>query len=137
MDSNIKTFVLFNLAVLTLLILYMRSRSRSKSSFSTTKGTNKKVSTRRQQVEVELDPPPKRTGAAFNSGEEEEDDEISLNIIFTWNGHEWDAYEVLGIPAGSSMDKVAIAYDESLAKVDKQSQEFINKAYQIICNSRS
>lgn len=32
--------------------------------------------------------------------------ERSLNCIFIFNGHNWDAFEVLGIPAGSSRDAI-------------------------------
>src|SRR5580704_10984815 len=28
--------------------------------------------------------------------------ERSLNVVFNYNGHSWDAFEVLGLPAGSS-----------------------------------
>ncbi|CAN5423442.1 hypothetical protein BH10BDE1_BH10BDE1_28560 [soil metagenome] len=33
-----------------------------------------------------------------------------LNIFFNWNGHTWDAYEVLGIPAGASRETVVGAF---------------------------
>ena len=56
-----------------------------------------------------------------------------INVIFTWNGHAWDAFEVLGIPAGSSMESVIKAYDDALKQVDPQSQEFIKRAYLSIC----
>ena len=53
-------------------------------------------------------------------------------VIFTWNGHDWDAYEVLRVPTGSSLDDVTKAYDQALTQVDSQSQEFIKKAYRCI-----
>lgn len=67
-------------------------------------------------VENIADPPPK-----------------TVEVIFTWNGHAWDAFEVLGIPMGSTMPEIVLAYEEALKKVDPQSQEFIKRAYQSIC----
>lgn len=61
----------------------------------------------------------------------------SVNVVFTWNGHDWDAYEVLGLPAGSHIDEVNEAYERALTSVDEKSQEFIKKAYRSICQKVS
>lgn len=58
--------------------------------------------------------------------------ERPLNVVFNWNGETWDAYEVLGLPAGSSQEKVAKAYQESLARVDEKSKGFITAAHDAI-----
>jgi hypothetical protein len=58
--------------------------------------------------------------------------ERPLNVIFNWNGETWDAYEVLGLPAGSSQEKVAAAYEESLSRVDEKSRGFITAAHDAI-----
>ena len=55
-----------------------------------------------------------------------------LNVIFVWNGHPWDAFEVLGVPAGSSLEAVEKAYQDLLSKTDPQSAPFIEAAYQAI-----
>lgn len=39
-----------------------------------------------------------------------------LNVFFNWNGHTWEAFEVLGIPAGSPRDIVVAAFHASRAK---------------------
>lgn len=36
-----------------------------------------------------------------------------LNVFFNWNGHTWDAYEVLGVPAGASRETVVQAFHVS------------------------
>lgn len=59
-------------------------------------------------------------------------EEVQLNVMFNWNGHSWDAYEVLGIPAGSNLKQVTKAFEEEMAKMDEESQAFIKKAYQAI-----
>jgi hypothetical protein len=55
-----------------------------------------------------------------------------LNTIFMYNGHSWDAYEVLGIPAGAGPDLIEKAYRAGLAKTQANSHEFLNCAYQAI-----
>ncbi len=55
-----------------------------------------------------------------------------LNVHFNYNGHSWDAYEVLGLPAGSSLEKVDAAYEESVARVDAGSRPFMDAAYKAI-----
>lgn len=56
----------------------------------------------------------------------------SLNVHFVYNGHTWDAYEVLGVPAGSSLRTVTQNYQSSLKKADPQSRSFLDAAYQAI-----
>jgi len=58
--------------------------------------------------------------------------ERPLNVVFNYNGHSWDAYEVLGLPAGSSMEKVEDAYRDALRSVDPGSRGFMEAAYQAI-----
>lgn len=58
----------------------------------------------------------------------------SLNVIFNYNGHSWDAYETLGIPAGASRGMVEEAYKRAIAEVSPDSREFIDTAYKSIIN---
>lgn len=39
-----------------------------------------------------------------------------LNVFFNWNGHTWDAYEVLGVPAGASRETVIQAFHACRSK---------------------
>ena len=39
-----------------------------------------------------------------------------LNVFFNWNGHTWDAYEVLGIPAGAGREIVIEAFHNCRTK---------------------
>lgn len=55
-----------------------------------------------------------------------------LNVMFNWNGYSWDAYEVLGVPAGSSPDAITAAYQAACAKCDPESVAFIQAAYDAI-----
>ena len=58
--------------------------------------------------------------------------ERPLNVVFNYNGHSWDAYEVLGLPAGSSPENVEVAYRDSMAKLDDPSKPFMEAAYRAI-----
>ncbi|MGZ3721897.1 MAG: hypothetical protein ACXVA9_03130 [Bdellovibrionales bacterium] len=58
--------------------------------------------------------------------------ERPLNVVFNYNGHSWDAYEVLGLPAGSSPEKVDEAYRSSIKTVDAGSRSFLEAAYRAI-----
>ena len=39
-----------------------------------------------------------------------------LNVFFNWNGHTWDAFEVLGLPAGAGRESVVQAFHACRAK---------------------
>ncbi|MNL73123.1 hypothetical protein D3C87_1985380 [compost metagenome] len=56
--------------------------------------------------------------------------------MFNYNGHSWDAYEVLGVPAGASMKIVTDAYQTALRKSDKESMEFLETAYNAILHKK-
>lgn len=127
MDSKVKIFVFVNITILIGLILYMRTRrTKAVSKFKVLSPKTTKMASN-QKISIDIEPPPVQLKTDSSANEK------NLNVIFTWNGHDWDAYEVLGLPAGSSMDEVIKAYDEALASVDVQSQEFIHRAYQSIC----
>jgi hypothetical protein len=56
----------------------------------------------------------------------------NLNVIFNYNGHSWDAYEVLGVPAGSQLRDVTAAYQQALRTADPVSHGFLETAYKAI-----
>lgn len=58
--------------------------------------------------------------------------ERPLNVIFNFNGESWDAYEVLGLPAGSSLESVERAFQESMQRVDGGAKPFMQAAYSAI-----
>ncbi len=62
-----------------------------------------------------------RDAEAFGGGR-------SLNVFFNWNGHTWDAHEVLGLPAGASRDKVIQAFHAARARAGRDSLPFLQAA---------
>lgn len=59
-----------------------------------------------------------------------------LNILFNYNGHTWDAFEVLGVPAGSSLVDVTKAYQEMIKKSDPESHPFLETAFKTILSKK-
>lgn len=55
-----------------------------------------------------------------------------LNILFNYNGHTWDAYEVLGVPAGAGLVEVTKAYQQMLTSAAPESHEFLETAFKTI-----
>lgn len=80
------------------------------------------------EIKGEVHTPPATAPATPNSA----DSGRMLNVMFNYNGHTWDAYEVLGLPAGSSSEKVDTALKENLIRVDAGSRPFIEAAHQAI-----
>ena len=54
------------------------------------------------------------------------------NIWFNWNGHSWCAFEVLGIPGGSSVLRAQEAFRQGIANSAADSHPFLNEAIQAI-----
>lgn len=57
-----------------------------------------------------------------------------LNVIFMWNGHGWDAYEVFGLPAGTCVSDVRKRYQELLSQADDGQRLFLQTALDAIEN---
>ncbi len=60
------------------------------------------------------------------------DYEEELNVYFRLHGQMWDAYEIIGLPAGSSMVEVEEAYARELLRQGQQAREMLDKAYEAI-----
>lgn len=58
----------------------------------------------------------------------------NLDCLFMYNGHEFNAYEVLGIPAGSSSAAAEVAY-ETLKSTTNSEHDFYKAAFNAIKNS--
>ncbi len=71
---------------------------------------------------------------------EESDSSVSagkdLNILFNYNGHTWDAYEVFGLPAGASLVEVTKSYQHMLKNTAPESHEFLEAAFKAILVSK-
>lgn len=48
--------------------------------------------------------------------------ERNLGVIFNYNGHQWEAYQVLGVPAGSPLQDCLKAHQSFCKQADGQAQ---------------
>lgn len=62
---------------------------------------------------------------------------MALNVFFNFNGHSFDAYEALGVPAGSTLDEIQRAFQRSVQSSDPASQEFFAAAFNAIKQSQA
>lgn len=51
---------------------------------------------------------------------------------FIYNGHDWDAYEVLGVSPYSSFSEITRSYQEMIRKADNGKHDFLQAAYMTI-----
>lgn len=58
--------------------------------------------------------------------------EEELNVYFMHNGYLWDAYDIIGVPAGAPMSDVEMAYIKSRTRMDDESKEILEMAYDAI-----
>ena len=58
-------------------------------------------------------------------------DQRNLTVLFEDQGQTWEAHEVLGLPAGSSTQKIEEAYRKKLSSSD-QGPSLIHKAYETL-----
>ncbi len=52
--------------------------------------------------------------------------------FFVYNGHDWDAYEVLGVSPYSSFSEVTKVYQQQIKRIDPGKHEFLQTAYMAI-----
>lgn len=62
---------------------------------------------------------------------------LALNVFFNFNGHSFDAYEALGVPAGSTLEEIQAAFQKSIQGTDASSQEFFSAAFNAIKQSQT
>lgn len=56
----------------------------------------------------------------------------SLNVMFLYNGHNFDAHEVLGVPAGARREHVEAAFRRAVSNSGPESRTFLEAAYKAI-----
>lgn len=60
----------------------------------------------------------------------------NLSIFFMYNGHDWEAHDVLGVPQGASLTLATEAYQKLLKTEDPSTFEFYEGAYNAILQRR-
>lgn len=57
---------------------------------------------------------------------------LAHGAIFIYNGHTWDAYEVLGLKPGASVESIKIAFDKAIKRTEFGSHDFLKSALAVI-----
>lgn len=104
-------FLILNAVVVTLLVLYFMRAKRQKPQPAK---LNLKKATFTPVKEIDIN------------------DEEELNVYFNFNGHMWDAYEIIGVPAGTPQSDVEMAYLKCRTRIDEESKEILEMAYEAI-----
>lgn len=117
MDINIENFLGLNAVFVILLVVYFLRAKNSSLRPSKLKFEKQGVSGNASTVSEG------KTLMTTELG-----DERDLNVMFNFNGYTWDAFEVLGIPAGSSMESAKEAHQKLIAHCDVSSRELYDKA---------
>ena len=60
----------------------------------------------------------------------------NLAIFFIYNGHDWEAYSVLGVAQGANMKVVTESYQKLLQTSDSKSYEFLEAAFKTILSKK-
>lgn len=138
MDPDILHFMYFNGAVVLLLVAYMLfwrpkrdpSRLKLRERFKTDKPQTKPNENDRRTDHHNSSKAHSQRGEAATDNDFR--NERELNVIFQFNGHDFDAFEVLGVKAGSSLEAVERSYAELLSKSPEDTREFLQMAYHAI-----
>jgi hypothetical protein len=138
------------IVILVVISILMLRRRAKRDAEETGENTNRALGARNESSKAPIgwaNYSPRRGGIAAPSGHEvargleagsvvDDRSLISLNVLFQWNGHTFDAYEVLGLPAGSSVDSIDAAFNSIVARSDADTRPFLEAARHSILDSK-
>lgn len=127
-----QAFLWVNLGIVLLVValfLIGRNRVSAPSKLNLRKQTQKSSSSVQAARGFDSQGNPNFKAQPGNSSKEK-----NLNVIFMYNGHNFDAHEVLGIPAGSKWEAVQQAYEKAKL-VQGSDLEFLEAAFTSIRES--
>lgn len=132
---NSQLLLYINLGIGLFLVLYFAS-GRHKPKTPTRLNMRAKSSDEIEGVKkpVVLEPEGKISGNNWEGKAQLEPPPVtrSLSVIFMYNGHDWEAHDVLGVPQGASMHEITKVYQQLVKKTDARSLQFYEHAYAAI-----
>lgn len=115
---DVKAFLIVNGVIVTALLFFiLRGRRRARPTKLDMRGFRVQGSSEFERFQ----------GDGLDEGQPRE-----LTVIFNYNGHAWDAFEVLGVPAGARLEDVRKAYDDLRRIDDVEAQAFYRAAFTAI-----
>lgn len=112
-----KFFAIYFLLGIFLVFWILFSKRKKPSRLNMRKGSE-----RLPEMNIRKD---EKTGKSYGK-------EKSLDCFFMYNGHEFNAYEVLGVPAGCQLTVAKQAYEELKSEADMSQHLFIRLAFEAI-----
>ena len=138
-DFSTREYLIVNTLIVLILVLYFlwrRPKAYRGFRLKNTRTYSKDSSLTKESFSLKILDQDNLGNKEQNSDSNIKSDPHSINTIFIYNGHEWDAYEVLGIPAGSSEEKAKEALRKMMSQADKESRIFFKTAYKAILEGR-
>ena len=80
--------------------------------------------------------PPKEAEVTWLEPEQVPQTAKNLSIFFMYNGHDWEAHAVLGVPQGANLTLATEMYQKLLKNEDPSTFEFYEGAYNAILQRR-
>lgn len=117
-------FLILNGAIVTLLVIYFLFLKNSPSRPTKLNLKTGAKASPKKQVETQVASNVEKPSVV--------DAAVPLNVIFNFNGHSFDAYEALGVPAGSSLQQIERAYSKCVSEYSQDSLEFYKAAHKAI-----
>ena len=93
--------------------------------------TDEKAEAVRIVVAKDVTPPPEIDNTKANKLIQK-----AASVFFMFNGHEWEAFEVLGLPKGCDIQAATGHYQNLIRTSDPSTFEFYELAYSAILKSR-
>lgn len=131
---NSQLFFFLNLAIGAGFLYWFLSGRRAPGSQPTKLGGDRVPSRPPESAPASpaVRPPPPPKDAVREENERRLAGAKSLNVPFIYNGHDWDAYQVLGMPAGASLPLVTQRYQDLVKSANGGQLEFYEAAYAAI-----
>lgn len=133
---NSQQFLLLNFVIVVILILFFtlgRSKPKQPVKLRLDKPTEKPEEETKKTEEVSV-------ALARDVSSTKSFQPVMIEgpkTYFVYNGHEWDAHEVLGIKKGADLPQVTAEYQRLIKTSDPSTFEFYEAAYSAILKSRN
>lgn len=127
MQVDVKYFLIANGAILGLIVLSILMRHKKLRDSGPSRLNMRGSGGRKLSVAAE---PGLRPGESSGSRRPRE-----LNVLFEHEGATWDAYQVLRIPAGSSLQSAEVSYRRLIQADSDVPRDLVEGAYRAILRS--
>ena len=118
-----------------------RQKSPTKLNLKATGSSAEPLAVNSQSLKIVPQPAPVQTSAQVIDAEIVNEVKTpvktrELNIYFMYNGHDWEAHDVLGIPRGASLAVATQVYQDLIKKSDPSTLEFYEAAYSTLMKKK-